>query len=128
MSNFNEALDILTPYAVQNEWVIKTVDGDGTEFPDWLIALENMLEQELKDELPDELRPAYHVVMRAFTKDLDCMRSLSLFDNKIVVKILWGVDENPSEYSFKTQAEADAFLLGVDESNGWLSYEVKSDD
>jgi hypothetical protein len=46
----------------------------------------------------------------------------------IVVKILWGCDEVPSEYSFKTQAEVDAFLLGVDESNGWLCYEVEDDD
>jgi hypothetical protein len=46
----------------------------------------------------------------------------------IVVKILWGFNEVPSEYSFKTQTEADAFLLGVDESNGWLCYEVEDDD
>jgi hypothetical protein len=68
MSDFNESLDILTPYAVQNKWVFKTVDGDDTEFPDWLIALENMLEQELKDELPDELLPAYRVVIQEFSK------------------------------------------------------------
>lgn len=43
----------------------------------------------------------------------------------IKVKVLWGFDENPQEYSFKTQAEADAFLLGVDESNGWLCYEAQ---
>lgn len=48
----------------------------------------------------------------------------------IVVKILWGTffDEVPSEYSFKTQAEVDAFLLGVDESNGWLCYEVEDNE
>jgi hypothetical protein len=46
----------------------------------------------------------------------------------IVVKILWGFNEVPSEYSFKTQTEADAFLRGVDESNGWFSYEVVDDD
>jgi len=45
----------------------------------------------------------------------------------IKVKVLWGFDENPQVYSFKTQAEADAFLFGVDESNGWLSYEVEED-
>ena len=44
----------------------------------------------------------------------------------ITVKVLWGFQEDPKEYSFNTQAEADAFLFGVDESNGWLCYEVES--
>tara|TARA_R100001015_G_C4633328_1_gene198126 strand:- start:288 stop:455 length:168 start_codon:yes stop_codon:yes gene_type:complete len=48
--------------------------------------------------------------------------------NFIVVKILWGVDKNPSKYSFKTQAEADAFMRGVEESNGWLDYEVEDEE
>lgn len=43
----------------------------------------------------------------------------------IKVKVLWGFNEDAKEYSFKTQAEADAFLLGVDESNGWLCYEAQ---
>lgn len=46
----------------------------------------------------------------------------------IVIKILWGFHEDPTEYTFKTQAEADAFLLGVDESNGWTCYEVEGDE
>ena len=46
----------------------------------------------------------------------------------IVIKILWGMGELPEEYSFKTQAEADAFLLGVDESNGWTCYEVEGNE
>lgn len=46
---------------------------------------------------------------------------------KITVRVLWGSDEIPQSYSFNTQAEADAFLFGVDESNGWLSYEVEED-
>ncbi len=52
----------------------------------------------------------------------------------ITVKVLWGTEETredqgnpkPSEYTFGTQAEADAFLLGVEESNGWMEYEVVS--
>jgi len=44
----------------------------------------------------------------------------------ITVRVLWGFQEDAKEYLFKTQAEADAFLLGVDESNGWLCYEVQS--
>jgi hypothetical protein len=43
----------------------------------------------------------------------------------ITVRVLWGFHEDPKEYLFKTQAEADAFLLGVDESNGWLCYEAQ---
>jgi hypothetical protein len=46
---------------------------------------------------------------------------------KITVRVLWGSDEIPQSYSFNTQAEVDAFLFGVDESNGWLSYEVEED-
>ena len=47
-------------------------------------------------------------------------------NTNIVIKISWGFDgdKNPSEYSFKTQAEADAFMRGVEESNGWFLYEV----
>lgn len=48
--------------------------------------------------------------------------------SEIAVKVLWGFHEQPATYSFKTQAEADAFLLGVDESNGWLCYEVEDDE
>lgn len=48
--------------------------------------------------------------------------------NNIKVRILWGFDENLIEYAFNTQAEADAFLLGVDESNGWLCYEVADNE
>jgi len=52
-------------------------------------------------------------------------------------KIRWGSDssddQEPSVYSYATQAELDAFLEGVDAANGWLDYELieeeeKSDD
>lgn len=54
------------------------------------------------------------------------------------VKILWGSEDvrrndyddesvNPSEYSFNTQAEKDAFLMGVDEASGWFDYEIVED-
>lgn len=36
-----------------------------------------------------------------------------------------GTDET---VTFNTKAEADAFMLGVDLSNGWMSYEVTRDD
>jgi hypothetical protein len=66
VSDFREAMAVVEPYAVKNGWVFKTVDGDDTETPDMLITLENMLELELADELPDEIRPAYRVVMHHF--------------------------------------------------------------
>jgi hypothetical protein len=50
---------------------------------------------------------------------------------KFKVRILWGSKshrkdnlEPASKYAFATQGELDAFLLGVDESNGWHDYEV----
>jgi hypothetical protein len=47
------------------------------------------------------------------------------------VKIIWGSDSGnskPCSYSFNTEAELEAFLLGVDESNGWMDYEVLEAD
>ena len=45
------------------------------------------------------------------------------------LKIRWGEiqtrEETPvCEYIFKTEAEQKAFLQGVDESSGWLDYEI----
>jgi hypothetical protein len=41
------------------------------------------------------------------------------------VRVLWGkYDKQEQEYAFATQAEADAFLLGVAEMEGWEAYEV----
>ena len=46
-------------------------------------------------------------------------------------RIRWGTDPEaqakPCSYSFATKAELEAFLLGVDESSGWLEYEVVED-
>ncbi len=43
------------------------------------------------------------------------------------ITILWGQcpepHEEPTTYEFKTQAELDAFCLGVNEMDGWLGYE-----
>jgi hypothetical protein len=45
-----------------------------------------------------------------------------------VAKIRWGTDsearETLCEYKFKTQAELEAFLRGVDEASGWSDYEL----
>lgn len=49
----------------------------------------------------------------------------------IKMTIAWG--EHPCEdqivtYTFDTGKEADAFLKGVEEGNGWLDYAVIGDD
>jgi len=48
------------------------------------------------------------------------------------VTIQWGTvasldtESNPPQtYEFDTKAELDAFLMGVDEMDGWLEYHIK---
>jgi hypothetical protein len=44
---------------------------------------------------------------------------------KFKVKIVWGSQgDQVKTYEFDTEKEKDAFLYGVDESNGWLSYDI----
>jgi hypothetical protein len=44
---------------------------------------------------------------------------------KFKVRISWGQTKDSTKiYEFKTEKEMDAFLYGVDESNGWLSYDI----
>jgi hypothetical protein len=46
-------------------------------------------------------------------------------NKKFKVKINWGqTKESTKTYEFETEKEMDAFLYGVDESNGWLSYDI----
>lgn len=44
-------------------------------------------------------------------------------EKQFVVFVVWGerpeAGDNPCEYSFATQAEANAFLLGISECLGW---------
>jgi hypothetical protein len=54
-------------------------------------------------------------------------------DLRIVVTIRFGDQDDPElsldkTYSFATLAEADAFVMGVDESNEWLGYQILEDD
>ena len=48
--------------------------------------------------------------------------------NNYKITILWGQcpepHQEPITYKFETQAELNAFMLGVDEMDGWLGYEV----
>lgn len=49
----------------------------------------------------------------------------------IKVESAWGMpvaDQESVEYQFETQAEMDAFLLGVDEGVGWLDYKILGDE
>ena len=51
---------------------------------------------------------------------------------KFSIRILWGSapepGDEPSTYSFGTQAELDAFTEGVEAAEGWLDYQVITDD
>jgi len=53
---------------------------------------------------------------------------MSQTDNKHSVSILWGQvpedDDKPKTYTFDTQAELDAFMLGVKEMDGWMGWRV----
>ena len=43
------------------------------------------------------------------------------------ITIVWGTDKNKTKsYTFKNEEEAKFFMMGVDEANGWLEYEVVS--
>jgi len=45
----------------------------------------------------------------------------------IKITIKWGPDkEEIKTYTFKNKEEARFFMMGVDEANGWLEYEVVS--
>ncbi|MBD9544300.1 hypothetical protein IB276_33175 [Ensifer sp. ENS04] len=58
-------------------------------------------------------------------------KSVELITEKFSVKILWGQareeDDEPKLYEFDTQAELDAFMLGVGEMDGWMAYECVDD-
>jgi len=64
INDFSSAYNIVKKFAVQNGWVF----DHAPEQPDVMVALENMIQQEIDDELPDDIRPAYRVVMHKFTQ------------------------------------------------------------
>ena len=42
------------------------------------------------------------------------------------ITIIWGTDkEEEKTYTFETEEQFKYFMMGVDESNGWLEYEIK---
>ena len=44
--------------------------------------------------------------------------------NKTEITILWGNDKVKKTYVFETEEQKTFFMKGVDEAEGWLSYEV----
>ena len=48
--------------------------------------------------------------------------------NRKKVTIIWGTDRDPRNketYRFETEEQLKYFMMGVDEGNGWLEYEVE---
>ena len=42
------------------------------------------------------------------------------------ITIKWGTDKDKTKtYTFKNDEELKFFMMGVDEANGWLEYEIK---
>lgn len=64
INDFDSAYRIVKKFAVQNGWVF---EHDKTR-PDVLVSLEHMVTMEEMDELPDDIRPAYRVVMHKFSE------------------------------------------------------------
>ena len=47
------------------------------------------------------------------------------------ITIHWGTDKEPQDkksYKFKTDEQLKYFMMGVDEANGWLEYEVQDEN
>ena len=44
------------------------------------------------------------------------------------ITIIWGTDkEDKKSYEFETDEQLKYFMMGVDEGNGWLEYEVQEE-
>jgi len=42
------------------------------------------------------------------------------------ITIVWGTDKDETKtYTFENNEELKFFMMGVDEANGWLEYEIK---
>ena len=42
------------------------------------------------------------------------------------ITIIWGTDkEDKKTYQLETEEQLKYFMMGVDEGNGWLEYEIK---
>ena len=55
----------------------------------------------------------------------DSMNKAQAYERKKIT-IIWGTDkEDKKTYEFKTDEQLKYFMMGVDEGNGWLEYEVQ---
>ena len=55
------------------------------------------------------------------------MKNMSIIKK---ITIHWGTDKEPQDkksYEFKTDEQLKYFMMGVDEANGWLEYEVEDE-
>ena len=53
------------------------------------------------------------------------MKNMSIIKK---ITIHWGTDKDPQDkksYEFKTDEQLKYFMMGVDEANGWLEYEIE---
>ena len=47
-------------------------------------------------------------------------------DKNEKITIIWGTDKGEKKsYEFKTDEQLKYFMMGVDEANGWLEYEIE---
>ena len=52
--------------------------------------------------------------------------ALTMKGNMKKITIKWGTDKDKTKsYTFKNEEELKFFMMGVDEANGWLEYEIK---
>ena len=57
----------------------------------------------------------------------DSMNKGQAYERKKVT-IIWGTDrEDKKTYRFETEEHLKYFMMGVDEGNGWLEYEVQDE-
>lgn len=82
--------------------------------------------EEVAGYLVDEQGDGEFASSRSYGPDYQLDDPSSL--KKSTVEIIWGEspdeEATPSSYSFDTEAELNAFLLGVAEMDGWLGYET----
>ena len=61
-----------------------------------------------------------------------CERDLGEKPTKIYkVTIIWGSDRDPNNkktYRFETEEQLKYFMMGVDEAEGWLEYQIEDED
>ena len=111
MSAFSEiSVWNITFYKHDGEGQCK-VDSDG-----------NVIEYELTHGVINEVNNDFDWVENSDIKVIDKYNP----DIKHRITITWGTDQDQTEsYEFDTIKEQNAFLHGVEQSNGWMTYQVQ---